>query len=98
MKRYHPLRHVRKFLGLLMLFCGALQAQAQTPAQVGMSRLMAGDLPVTLVYPTQVAEAPLALGPFVLNVALDAAPAWPAHRRPPPADRDVARHRRQRLV
>ena len=83
MKLYHPLRHMRKFLGPLMLtlFCGALQAQAQAQVRIGMSRLMAGDLPVTLVYPTQVAEAPLAQGPFVLNVALDAAPLDPTDGR-----------------
>jgi predicted dienelactone hydrolase len=77
MNLLHTSRLARKFLTMLTLLCGALQAQAE----VGLSRLMVGDLPVTLVYPTQAAEASLALGPFVLNVALDAAPAEPAEGR-----------------
>jgi predicted dienelactone hydrolase len=78
MNLLHTARPWRKFLTMLTLLCGALQAQAE----VGLSRLMVGDMPVTLVYPTRAAEAPLALGPFVLNVALDAAPADPSE----PAD------------
>ena len=44
-------------------------------AQVGLSRWQLGDLPVTLVYPTAQAVQAVRLGPFELDVALDAAPA-----------------------
>lgn len=43
-------------------------------AQVGMSQLQAGNLPVTLVYPTQATAALVTRGPFTLNVAVNAAP------------------------
>lgn len=43
-------------------------------AQAGMARLMAGDLPVTLVYPTAAPDGPVAMGPFRLQVAMNAAP------------------------
>ena len=49
-------------------------------AQVGMSHIQAGKLPVTLVYPTQAAARPIQRGPFDLNVALDAAPEARLHR------------------
>jgi predicted dienelactone hydrolase len=45
-------------------------------AQVGMTQLQAGgDLPITVVYPTEAAATPRQFGPFALEAALDAAPA-----------------------
>jgi predicted dienelactone hydrolase len=52
----------------LLPFCKAALAQ------VGMSQLQAGNVPVTLVYPTQAIAAPVTRGPFSLNVALNASP------------------------
>ena len=62
-------------LGLVLGF-----ASVSATAAVGLARLTVGDLPVTLVYPTEAAEAPLAIGPFSLSVALDAPPT-PGMRR-----------------
>jgi predicted dienelactone hydrolase len=44
-------------------------------AQVGLSRLDVGGLPVTLVYPTAQRATPQSFGPFTIEVAPDAAPA-----------------------
>lgn len=67
---------VRVALGALAtgLLCGPAQAQ------VGMARLQAGDLPVTLVYPTAEPARRLTLGPFELDVAPDAEPRPGRHR------------------
>jgi predicted dienelactone hydrolase len=43
-------------------------------AQTGMTQIKAGDLPVTLVYPTAAPNRPNTFGPFALDVALGAAP------------------------
>lgn len=43
-------------------------------AQTGMTQITAGDLPITLVYPTAAVERPQQMGPFSLHVALGAAP------------------------
>ena len=43
-------------------------------AQVGWVQTKAGDLPMTVVYPTDVKEALQKLGPFDISVALDATP------------------------
>jgi predicted dienelactone hydrolase len=43
-------------------------------AQVGMSQLQAGLLPITMVYPTQAVAQAVSRGLFTLQVALDAAP------------------------
>ena len=51
-----------------LLLCSATQAQ------VGLTTLSVGDLPVTLVYPTAQVAQPVSFGPFVLTVARDAAP------------------------
>lgn len=58
-------------------------AFATLPAQagVGLTRLMAGDLPVTLVYPSDAPATKLVQGPFELQVALDAEPTPAATRR-----------------
>lgn len=58
---------LRGLLSGLML-CAAAQAQ------VGLSTLTVGDLPVTLVYPSAQVARPVAFGPFELTVALDATP------------------------
>jgi predicted dienelactone hydrolase len=49
-------------------------------AQVGMSQLQIGDMPVTMVYPTQAISAPITRGPFALNVALNASPLTKSQR------------------
>jgi predicted dienelactone hydrolase len=43
-------------------------------AQVGMSQIQAGNIPVTLVYPTQAASVSVTQGLFTFNVASNAAP------------------------
>jgi predicted dienelactone hydrolase len=43
-------------------------------AQTGMTQIKAGDLPVTLVYPTAAPNRPNSFGPFSLEVALGGAP------------------------
>lgn len=48
---------------------------ATASAQVGLSRLDVGSLPVTLVYPTAQRATPQSFGPFTIDVAPDAAPA-----------------------
>lgn len=53
-----------------LLSLAALQAQAG----VGMTELTAGDLPVTLVYPSDAPETTLKRGDFEMRVALDGAP------------------------
>ena len=60
-----------------VLLAPALLVAAVLPAQaaVGLQQLMVGELPVTLVYPSTTAEAPLHQGPFVVNVAVDGTPA-----------------------
>jgi predicted dienelactone hydrolase len=52
----------------LLPFCKAALAQ------VGMSQLQLGNVPVTMVYATQATAAPVNRGPFTLNVAINAAP------------------------
>ncbi|MCJ0762454.1 alpha/beta hydrolase family protein [Variovorax terrae] len=44
-------------------------------AQVGMAQLQAGELPVTVVYPTDAPATRQSFGPFELQAALNAAPA-----------------------
>ena len=43
-------------------------------AQVGMTQALGGDLPITIVYPTDEMSRHHTFGPFDLDVALDAAP------------------------
>ena len=64
--------------GLLALTVAFCASQAQ--AAVGLAQLMVGDLPVTLVYPSDAPAKPFAQGPFVLDVALDGMPT-PGRRR-----------------
>ncbi len=69
---------------LLVACAGQLPAQTapptNTPAPVGMTQIQAGDLPVTLVYPSAEPARTLSAGPFVLQVAPDAPP-LPGRRR-----------------
>ena len=60
----------------------ALVAITPAQAQVGFTELKLDGLaqPVTLVYPTAQASAPTAMGPFTLNVAVNAAPLPGPHR------------------
>jgi predicted dienelactone hydrolase len=43
-------------------------------AQTGMTEIHAAEMPVTLVYPTAAANRPTRLGPFDIDVAMNAAP------------------------
>jgi predicted dienelactone hydrolase len=43
-------------------------------AQTGMAQLKAGELPITLVYPTAAANTTVSRGPFTLQAAVGAAP------------------------
>ena len=44
-------------------------------AQVGMRQIQSGDMPITLVYPTEAVAQAVVKGPFTLHAALNAAPA-----------------------
>jgi predicted dienelactone hydrolase len=65
-------------LAALAAWTGLVPQAAQ--AQVGMAQLQAGELPVTLVYPTAEPARRLTLGPFELGVAPDAVPRPGRHR------------------
>ena len=54
-------------------FTWALASASQ--AQVGMRQIQSGDMPITLVYPTEAVAQAVAKGPFTLHAALNAAPA-----------------------
>lgn len=75
MQRLHHPAITRTLAGLLLAATTSLAG-----AQVGLARLQAGALPVTLVYPTAAAARPQAYGPFTLQVAEDAAPLPGPHR------------------
>jgi predicted dienelactone hydrolase len=55
-------------VAIMLIFTGAAQAQ------IGMTQLQAAQIPVTLTYPTSQPVTPHTLGPFTLEVALDAEP------------------------
>ena len=55
----------------------ASACQAQTGVQVGLRQMQSGDLPITLVYPTNVPPRELVQGAFTLQVSPDA-PMLPA--------------------
>lgn len=59
------------------MLCLALWQPAvlQAASALGMSTFMAGELPVTLSYPTSSGASRHAVGPFVIEVAMDAPPA-----------------------
>lgn len=61
-------------IALSLLGAWAPFAAAQPTPAVGMTQLMAGELPFTLVYPTLAATSSLSRGPFTLQVAQGAAP------------------------
>jgi predicted dienelactone hydrolase len=44
-------------------------------AQVGMRQIQSGDMPITLIYPTEAVAQAVVRGPFKLQAALNAAPA-----------------------
>lgn len=63
-----------------LLAAAALTLAPPAQAQVGWTQLQIGALPVTLVYPTPEPVRAVAMGPFTLQVAPDAAPAPGRHR------------------
>lgn len=72
----HPIKPWRRALrAAAALGLGSALACTPALAQVGMGQIQASDLPITLVYPTQQPVQPVRQGPFVLQVAPDAAPA-----------------------
>jgi predicted dienelactone hydrolase len=52
-------------------------------AQVGLRKMVSGDMPITVIYPTASAVQPITQGPFTIQAAKDAAPlpAPPGSRR-----------------
>lgn len=61
-----------KPLALAMLAASAVSAQAQ----IGFTQWMSAEAqPITLSYPTAATSTPTTMGPFTLNVAVNAAPA-----------------------
>ena len=60
---------------LALLLVRALSAQAQ----VGMAQFPVGEMPVTLVYPTAAVAQPVAMGPFTIDVAMNAPPTPGVH-------------------
>jgi predicted dienelactone hydrolase len=65
---------------LLGIGLASLLSMGSATAQVGMTQIRAGDMPVTVVYPTEAAAVHKQFGPFDLEVATDAAPSRDAHR------------------
>lgn len=64
----------RKSLLKILAAALTLGASAAALAQVGMTTYHVQARPVTLIYPTQKASTPVTLGPFTLDVAMNAAP------------------------
>lgn len=54
------------------LLAASLAFGAAAQAQIGMTEWQAGSLPVTLVYPSDAPNRPHAIGPFQIDVALNA--------------------------
>lgn len=76
-------RLARQLGGLLLAASAATATTTATTsasAQVGLTQLQAGALPVTLVYPTAALARPRAFGQVTLQVAVDAAPRPGPHR------------------
>jgi predicted dienelactone hydrolase len=67
-------------VGRLLQAAIACAAVGDAAAQVGMRSTSFGDLPVTLVYPSDAATRPTAIGPYTVDVAMDAAPRPGRHR------------------
>lgn len=66
---------LRLHLGVVALaLIGDLLHPAPALAQTGMTEMKAGNLPVTLVYPTEARNTAHAFGPFRIEAALGAAP------------------------
>lgn len=78
MNQHTPTRLSRaRTIGTLL----ALFAQAGPAlAQIGMTTFPVGNMPVTLTYPTAAVSRPTALGPFNIDVALNAPPREALHR------------------
>ncbi len=72
-----PVSIIFSFFAALTVFF-SLTHPAQ--AQVGMSNIQAGALPITMVYPTKAIASAVSLGSFVVNVARDAPPLVQMHR------------------
>ncbi len=67
-------------LSIFASFTALLALSQNAQAQVGMSNIQAGSLPITLVYPTEATARVLNIGSFVMNVARDAQPLVKTHR------------------
>lgn len=68
-------RLLASVIGLATVF-----AAADAHAQVGLTRVLLGQIPVTLVYPSDAPVQPLAEAGFEIEVALDAPPRPGPHR------------------
>ncbi|MDP1688351.1 dienelactone hydrolase [Hydrogenophaga sp.] len=76
-RAWHSLkRHASKGAGMLAL----LGLAGPAFSQVGMTPFQVGNIPVTLTYPTAAVSKPTAMGPFNIDVALNAPPREGPHR------------------
>lgn len=65
---------------LLTGLIASLAFSSSVQAQIGMSEIQVGGLPVTLVYPTASPAQAISFGAFVVNVAREAQPQTKSHR------------------
>jgi predicted dienelactone hydrolase len=73
---FKRLAHAWAPLGLL----ASLGLAGPALGQVGMTQFQVGNIPVTLTYPTAAVSKPTAMGPFNIDVALNAPPRDGLHR------------------
>lgn len=73
--------HLNTFVRLACILSGLIASPSQ--AQVGMRQIQSGDMPVTLVYPTEAVARTVVRGPFTLEAAWNAppTPAAPGSRK-----------------
>lgn len=67
--------NTRNLLRAALALAAAWTAPACVIAQIGLTQIQAGPLPITLVYPTAASTRSVSSGPFTLDVAPDATPA-----------------------
>jgi len=78
-------KNLTAFTRLARLTCvvSLLLTATLSHAQVGMRKMISGDMPITVIYPTAAPVQPITHGPFTIQAAPDAAPlpAPPGGRR-----------------
>ena len=77
----HPTHLTR--LARLACIASLTLAATLSHAQVGMRKMVSGDMPITVIYPTAAPVQPITNGPFTIQAAKDAEPlpAQPGSRR-----------------